>query len=1224
MAASSNQTAVQSMAQQSIPTASNLYFASDTGAFQDDLITREKTQTIAGSLDGDLQSGDRVEFSFTSVPNWIVVLSSGRSFSFGPLSFGGDNKNTIQVRVVSSDGTAGEVRSFNYTIDSVAPTISNVTVPANGAYSAGQTMNFTVQFNENVDITGVGSSLDLYIGGMVKGAAYASKTSNSITYAYTVQAGDIDANGITIGAISLGATTIQDRAGNDAVLSLAGSLPSTAGVLVDTTAPNVASVAVPAQGVYVAGQPLDFVVSFDENVTVTGSDSTLGLTIGSTARSASFLSSAGNTVTYRYAVQAGDLDADGITVGALMLGTSTIRDAASNNASLSLSGVGSTTNVLVDGIPPAISGSISVPADKVYLAGDTLSFTVAFDDNVVITGTSSTLGLTVGGAARSATYDSKTANSVTYAYTVQAGDMDGDGIAINGLSLNGSTIRDGAGNNASLSLAGHLPSTAGILVDAIAPTVTITSSATQLRQGQTATITFTFSEPPASFSSADVTVSGGVLSQVFGSGSVYTATFTPTQNVNSGTASITIAANAVTDAAGNGNLVGVTPSMSFDTLAPSAPFLVLSPASDTGPTGDGLTSTALPTFEGLAESGSIVTLYDSQGAVVASTVAVNGQFSVEPFVALAQGDHTITARAVDSAGNESPSSTSLNLTIDTTAPTVAITSDVSQLKIGESAEITFTFSEAPIGFSAADITILGGTLGPLQQSDADGLVYVAVFTPTPALDDTTASITIAAGSYRDRAGNDGEAGSAPSLTFDTLAPPPPTTPSLAPASDSGQADNITNVMTPTFTGRADRGNLVTLYDTDGVTVLGQVTANSQGDWTITSSTLVEGVHTITALATDLAGNVSAISGGRAVTIDTTAPTVAITSSVDSISLGDTAVLTFTFSEKVSGFTFADLSVTGGVLSGFAATADPKIYTAVFTANGQAGPGVAITGGGYTDVAGNAGAAANLAMTAVQPPQPEPEPQPPLTAPEIRESFAVAAGFAPNSDKALSSNITLADGTVVPNPAFETAMKLAALIASFQSGAISREALIDGVVDLAAPTSGVALSAYQYFTGSTPTKAGMAWLIDSPDNANDLTDPYYVRFNEVNRFINFAVNLGVQGEGRAAFEAKFGALDFASSVRLAYDMVIGLDAASAAGLDVNAALAWIESQKGYFDAFAGSQLGGKAAMIGYIMQAGFEAKVGRYYEASHSFIEDSFDGAPAYQVDLVGGQHLGAL
>lgn len=94
------------------------------------------------------------------------------------------------------------------------------------------------------------------------------------------------------------------------------------------------------------------------------------------------------------------------------------------------------------------------PANDTYVVGETLSFTVTFDENVTVTGTGSTLGLTIGATARTAAYASKTANSITYTYTVQAGDNDADGIVVNGISLNGGTIRDGAGNNANLSLTG--------------------------------------------------------------------------------------------------------------------------------------------------------------------------------------------------------------------------------------------------------------------------------------------------------------------------------------------------------------------------------------------------------------------------------------------------------------------------------------------------------------------------------------------------------------------------------------------------------------------------------------------------------------------------------------------------------------------------------------------------------------------------------------------------
>ena len=48
--------------------------------------------------------------------------------------------------------------------------------------------------------------------------------------------------------------------------------------------------------------------------------------------------------------------------------------------------------------------------------------------------------------------------------------------------------------------------------------------------------------------------------------------------------------------------------------------------------------------------------------------------------------------------------------VDTTAPTIAITSNKTALKAGDTALITFTLSEIATDFVLADITVFGGTL----------------------------------------------------------------------------------------------------------------------------------------------------------------------------------------------------------------------------------------------------------------------------------------------------------------------------------------------------------------------------------------------------------------------------------------------------------------------------------------------------------------------------------
>ena len=95
------------------------------------------------------------------------------------------------------------------------------------------------------------------------------------------------------------------------------------------------------------------------------------------------------------------------------------------------------------------------------------------------------------------------------------------------------------------------------------------------------------------------------------------------------------------------------------------------------------------------------------------------------------------------------------------------------------------------------------------------------------------------------------------------------------------------------------------------------------------------------------------------TIDTTAPTMTITSS--EVSDGDTSndgtlSLTFTSSEATTDFVVGDITVSGGALSSFSATSS-TVYTATFTPSGSGATTVDVAGGAFTDAAGNNNTAA---------------------------------------------------------------------------------------------------------------------------------------------------------------------------------------------------------------------------------------------------------------------------
>jgi hypothetical protein len=125
----------------------------------------------------------------------------------------------------------------------------------------------------------------------------------------------------------------------------------------------------------------------------------------------------------------------------------------------------------------------------------------------------------------------------------------------------------------------------------------------------------------------------------------------------------------------------------------------------------------------------------------------------------------------DLAGNAGTGSITSNAyAIDTIAPTIAVSADLSSLASGAVATITFTLSDAANDFDATDVTVSGGTLGSLSGS---GAMYTVSFTPDS--DSTTdAVISVVSGSFSDAAGNtnaDGaDADNRVTLGVDTLSP----------------------------------------------------------------------------------------------------------------------------------------------------------------------------------------------------------------------------------------------------------------------------------------------------------------------------------------------------------------------------------------------------------------------------------------------------------------------
>ncbi|UYQ95576.1 gliding motility-associated C-terminal domain-containing protein [Chitinophaga horti] len=311
-------------------------------------------------------------------------------------------------------------------IDGVVPTITSVNVPASATYVAGQVLSFTVNISENIIVNTAGGtpSLSLNIGGAVKQAAHvAGGPANTLTFTYTVAVGDEDMDGIGVTGLQLNGATVQDAPGNNLVLTLNNVGPLT-NVKVDAINPVITRVDVPAAKTWKAGEVLNFSVVFSEPVIIGGAMPTLDVAMGAVNKS--FTLTAGlntPTLVFSYTVVAGDLDTDGITpAAAVTLNGATIRDAAGNNAVLTLNAVGNTSAVFVDAVVPVITAGQIYNVDENTAAGTVVATIAATDPGS--TGTLRDFTIVTNGNTDGDTNPAFTINPATGVLTVNdAGDL---------------------------------------------------------------------------------------------------------------------------------------------------------------------------------------------------------------------------------------------------------------------------------------------------------------------------------------------------------------------------------------------------------------------------------------------------------------------------------------------------------------------------------------------------------------------------------------------------------------------------------------------------------------------------------------------------------------------------------------------------------------------------------------------------------------------------------
>ncbi|ESW60247.1 MAG: hypothetical protein Q27BPR15_13050 [Rhodobacter sp. CACIA14H1] len=501
----------------SAPVGSGVEFDEGFGALTYDVDPANNTVTL--HLSNSNPWGDTtatLRFSGGSVTDFtsVAVTSNTTGQTYTASVSGKDLVITLPV----NSGAGDVMFTLSDTpLDTVQPTVTGLTA-SSGRYGIGQTVQVSVSFSEVVYVTGT-PQLTLETGATDRVASYLSGSGTStLVFSYTVQAGDTaaDLDYVAINSLALNGGTIRDAASNNAVLVLpspgaANSLGANANIIVDGVVPTVSSVTSPtSNGTYKTGDTISVVVNFSETVIVTGTPQ-LTLETGLTDRSASYSSGSGTSaLTFTYTVQSGDTtaDLDYVATNSLALNGGSIRDEAGNNATLTLASpgaansLGANRNIVIDAISPTVTSVTSTTANDTYKIGDVISISVNFSETVTVTGTPQ-LTLETGATDRVVNYASGSGTgTLVFSYTVQAGDQsaDLDYASTAALALNGGTIRDAAGNAATLTLASpgsanSLGANKNIVIDGVRPAVTsIAPAGSTFGGASSVTFSVTFSE----------------------------------------------------------------------------------------------------------------------------------------------------------------------------------------------------------------------------------------------------------------------------------------------------------------------------------------------------------------------------------------------------------------------------------------------------------------------------------------------------------------------------------------------------------------------------------------------------------------------------------------------------------------------------------------------------------------------------------------------------------
>ncbi|WP_337264871.1 MULTISPECIES: Ig-like domain-containing protein [unclassified Serratia (in: enterobacteria)] len=292
---------------------------------------------------------------------------------------------------------------------------------------------------------------------------------------------------------------------------------------------------------------------------------------------------------------------------------------------------------------------------------------------------------------------------------------------------------------------------------------------------------------------------------------------------------------------------------------------------------NGYTNDNTPLIKGRAEAFSVVAIYSGKSMIGTAFADVTGAWEFSSIFAFPDGEYTITAKAVDFAGNSGLGSLAYTMTIDTIPPALptilqAFDDVGAQQGILNSGDLTDDRTPRLSGKAEAGVTVFindNGKLLGTAMADASGNWS---FTPGAPLTDGEHHFTTSA---RDKAGNTSNAESdAFTLVLGEDRTSSPTIDSVADNVGNLQGllkhGDYTDDATPTLRGKAQAGDTIKIFD-NGI-VVGETQADAAGNWLFTpAAALNEGQHAFQVQALNTTHSPSELSPVFEVNLDLTPP-----------------------------------------------------------------------------------------------------------------------------------------------------------------------------------------------------------------------------------------------------------------------------------------------------------------------------------------------------------------